>query len=116
MAHNSNSPQRYTVSPTGASQGAKPPWLPDIPKSLKIIHLSLGFFGWYLAGALLWRFPDLVCVFFPANLLLAFFLIRTRRGWIAQGLFIAWLTNLLFSLVAGTFLDALMLAPFFVKF
>lgn len=89
-------------------------WLPEIPKSLKILHVSLGFFGWYLVNTLLWQLPDLICVFLPANLLAAYFLVRTRRGWIAAGMIIAWVSNLLFSLIAGTFLDALMLVPFFI--
>ncbi len=103
----------------GATRAAGPfgqqSWLPDIPRPLKILHVSLGFFGWYLLNALLWQFPGLVCVFLPLNILLAYVLVRTRRGWMAQGLFIAWVSNLLFSLISGTFLDALLLVPFFIN-
>jgi hypothetical protein len=90
-------------------------WQPDLPKSKMLIQTGAGFFGWYLVNGLLWQIPDLRCVLFPANVLLLLALLRFRLGGIAQGILIAWISNLLFALVAGTFLDALLLVPFFIK-
>ncbi len=89
-------------------------WQPDLPKSKRLIQTGAGFFGWYLVNGLLWQLPDLWCVLFPANIVLLIALLRFRLGGIAQGILIAWASNFIFSLVAGTYLNAVTLVPFFI--